>query len=70
MADALVRVAGEYARDQGLEDAAVVGALVSALGWVAAAVARTNSLDRAKYEHLIASHCSPSEHCGPRRGLS
>ena len=56
LTDALIRVAAEFARDQGLEDVAVVGALVSALGWVAAAVARTNGYDRAKYEHLIASH--------------
>jgi len=56
LADAVVRVAGEFARDQGLEDAAVVGALVSALAWVAAAVARTNGLDRAKYEHLVTEH--------------
>jgi|SRR5207249_7595335 len=56
LTDALIHVAGEYARDQGLPDLVVVGALVSALGCVASAVARTNGYDRTRYERLVATH--------------
>lgn len=56
LTNALIQVAAEFARDQHVDDAAVVGGLVSALAWVAAAVARTNGYDGARYQQVVAEH--------------
>ena len=56
LTDALIDVAAGYARDQGLPDVVVVGALVSALGSVAGAVVRANGYDCARYERLVVTH--------------
>ena len=55
LTDALIHVAAEYARDQGLPDVVVVGAL-SAFGSVAGAVVRANGYDRTRYERLLVTH--------------
>ena len=56
LADAVVHLAAEVARERGLADAVVVGALASALGAIAGAVASTNGYDRSRYERLVAAH--------------
>lgn len=58
MTQALVEVAAHHAREKGVSDMAVVGALVSALGSIAAAVARTNGYDLGRYEEVVAAHFS------------
>ena len=56
LTEALVQVAAEHARDRGVSDSVVVAALSSALGCVAAAIARTNGFDLARYEEFVANH--------------
>ena len=56
LTEALVQVAAEHARDQEVPDAVVVAALSSALGCVAAAIARSNGFDLARYEEFVAAH--------------
>ena len=51
-----MQVAAEHARERGISDAVLVGALVSALGCVGAAVARANGFDLARYEEFVANH--------------
>ncbi|PYP67121.1 MAG: hypothetical protein DMD36_15975, partial [Gemmatimonadetes bacterium] len=55
LTEALVQVAAEHARDQEVPDAVVVAALSSALGCVAAAIARSNGFDLARYEEFVAA---------------
>ena len=56
LTEALVQVAAEHARDQEVPDAVVVAALSSALGCVAAAIARSNGFDLGRYEEFVAAH--------------
>ena len=56
LTEALVQVAAEHARDRGVSDSVVVAALSSALGCIAASVARANGFDLARYEEFIAAH--------------
>ena len=56
LTEALVQVAAEHARDQEVPDSVVVAALSSALGCVAAAIARNNGFDLARYEEFVAAH--------------
>jgi len=56
LTEALVQVAAEHARDRGVSESVVVAALSSALGCVAAAIARTNGFDLARYEEFVANH--------------
>jgi hypothetical protein len=56
LTQALVQVAAEHARDRGVSESVVVSALVSALGCVAAAIARSNGFDLAGYEEFVANH--------------
>ena len=56
LTEALVEVAAEHARDRGVSDSVVVAALSSALGCIAASVARANGFDLARYEEFIAAH--------------
>ena len=56
LTEAIVEVAAQHARQKGVPDMVVVGALVSALGSVAAAVARTNGYDLSRYEEIVAAH--------------
>ena len=56
LTQALVLVAAEHAREHGLRDAIVIGALGSALAAVAASVARVNGYDLAAFEALITQH--------------
>ncbi len=56
LTEALVQVAAEHARDREVPDSVVVAALSSALGCVAAAIARSNGFDLARYEEFIAAH--------------
>ena len=56
LTEALVQVAAEHARDQKVPDSVVIGALTSALGCVAAAIARSNGFDLARYEEFVANH--------------
>ena len=51
-----MRVASEQASERGIAGTVVIGALVSALGCMASAVARTNRSDLACDERLIAEH--------------
>ena len=56
LTEALVQVAAEHARDQGVPDSVVVAALSSALGCVAAAIARNNGFDLGRYAEFVAHH--------------
>ena len=56
LTEALVQVAAEHARDQEVPDSVVVAALSSALGCVAAAIARSNGFDLGRYAEFIANH--------------
>ena len=56
LTEALVQVAAEHARDRGVPESVVVAALSSALGCVAAAIARSNGFDLARYEEFVAAH--------------
>ena len=56
LTEALVQVAAEHARDQEVPDSVVVAALSSALGCVAAAIARNNGFDLGRYQHFVAAH--------------
>ena len=56
LTEALVRVAAEHARDREVPESVVVAALSSALGCVAAAIARSNGFDLARYEEFVANH--------------
>ena len=56
MTEALVRVAAEHARERGASDSVVIAALVSALGSVAASVARTNGYDPTDFQTFVANH--------------
>jgi len=56
LTEALVQVAAEHARDREVSESVVVAALVSALGCVAAAIARSNGFDLARYEEFVANH--------------
>ena len=56
LTEALVQVAAEHARDRGVSESVVVAALSSALGCVAAAIARTNGFDLARYEEFVEAH--------------
>ena len=51
-----MQVAAEHARDREVSESVVVAALVSALGCVAAAIARSNGFDLARYAAFIANH--------------
>src|SRR5947208_15509009 len=55
LTEALVQVAAEHARDQEVPDSVVVAAPSSALGCVAAAIARSNDFHLARYEELVAA---------------
>ena len=66
--EALVRVASAQARERGGARTVVIGALVSALGCMASAVARTNRSDLACDERLLAEHFArvvPAESAPP-----
>ena len=56
LTEALVQVAAEHARDREVPESIVVAALSSALGCVAAAIARNNGFDLARYEEFVAAH--------------
>ena len=56
LTEALVQVAAEHARDRGVSESVVVAALSSALGCVAAAIARSNGYDLGRYQHFVAAH--------------
>jgi len=56
LTEALVQVAAEHARDQEVPDSVVVAALSSALGCVAAAIARSNGFDLGRYAEFITKH--------------
>ena len=56
LTEALVEVAAEHAREQGVSDAVVVGALVSALGCIAAGVARARDFDLTQYEEFLTGY--------------
>ena len=56
LTEALVQVAAEHARERGVSESVVVAALSSALGCVAAAIARSNGFDLARYEEFVAAH--------------
>ena len=56
LTEALVQVAAEHARDREVPESIVVAALSSALGCVAAAIARSNGFDLARYEEFVAAH--------------
>ena len=56
LTEALVQVAAEHARDREVPESVVVAALSSALGCVAAAIARSNGFDLARYEEFVAAH--------------
>ena len=56
LTEALVQVAAEHARDREVPESIVVAALSSALGCVAAAIARSNGFDLARYEEFVANH--------------
>ena len=51
-----MQVAAEHVRDRGASESVVVAALSSALGCIAAAVARSNGFDLARYEEFVANH--------------
>ena len=51
-----MQVAAEHARDREVPESIVVAALSSALGCVAAAIARSNGFDLARYEAFVANH--------------
>ena len=56
LTEALVQEAAEHARDREVPESIVVAALSSALGCVAAAIARNNGFDLARYEEFVAAH--------------
>ena len=56
LTEALVQVAAEHARDREVPESIVVAALSSALGCVAAAIARSNGFDLGRYEEFVAAH--------------
>ncbi len=56
LTEALVRVAAEHARAHAVRDAVVVGALVSALGCVSAAIARAHGFDLTQYEAFLTAY--------------
>src|SRR5437867_4519480 len=62
LTEALVQVAAEHAREHGVSipaprrDAVIVGALVSALGAVSAAIARAHRFDLAEYEEFLTGY--------------
>jgi hypothetical protein len=56
LTEALVGLAAEHARDREVPDSVVVAALSSALGCVAAAIARSNGFDLGRYAEFIAKH--------------
>ena len=56
LTEALVQVAAEHARERGVSESVVVAALSSALGCVAAAIARSNGYDLGRYQHFVAAH--------------
>ena len=56
LTEALVQVAAEHARDREVPESIVVAALSSALGCVAAAIARNNGYDLGRYQHFVAAH--------------
>ena len=51
-----MQLAAEHARDREVSESVLVAALVSALGCVAAAIARSNGFDLARYEEFVANH--------------
>ena len=56
LTEALVQVAAEHARDREVPESVVVAALSSALGCVAAAIARNNGFDLGRYAEFVANH--------------
>ena len=56
LTEALVQVTAEHARDQEVPDSVVVAALSSALGCVAAAIARNNGYDLTDFQAFVANH--------------
>ena len=62
LTEALVTLAAEHAREQGVaipatrRDAVIVGALVTALGAVSAAIARAHRFDLAEYEEFLTGY--------------
>jgi len=62
LTEALVGLAAEHAREQGISisrvrrDAVIVAALVTALGSVSAAIARAHRFDLAEYEGFLTSY--------------
>jgi len=62
LTEALVEVAAEHAREHGVSipaprrDAVIVGALISALGAVSAAIARAHRFDLAEYEEFLTGY--------------
>ncbi len=56
LTEALVQVAAEHAREHGVSDAVVVGALVSALGCVSASIARTHGFNLTEYEEFLTGY--------------
>jgi hypothetical protein len=56
LTEALVQVAAEHAREHGVSDPVVVGALVSALGCVSASIARANDFDLTEYAEFLTGY--------------
>ena len=56
LTEALVQVAAEHARDREVPDTVVIAALSSALGCVAAAIARNNGYDLTDFQAFVANH--------------
>jgi hypothetical protein len=56
LTEALVQAAAEHARDRGISDAVVVGALIFALGSVSASIARARGFDLGRYEEFVAGY--------------
>jgi len=56
LTEALVGLAAEHVRERGISDAVVVGALISALGCIAAGVARANEFDLTQYEEFLTGY--------------
>src|SRR5439155_11946816 len=56
LTEALVQVAAEHARDREVPESIVVAALSSALGCVAAAIARNNGYDLTDFQAFVANH--------------
>ncbi len=66
LAQALVQLAAEHARERGASDSVVIAALASALGLVAASVTRTNGYNPADFQAFVANHFTYAFDCESR----